>query len=111
PHWELAERLDIIDNSRGAKVAGSGFPVYKGAGSALQRALINWFLDIHTRENGFTEVWPPAVVNSTSARGTGQIPDKEDQMYVVTRDDLYLVHTAEFPVTIVQRYAILGASG
>ena len=83
-----AEALDIIDNPRGAKIAGSGFPVYKGAGSALQRALINWFLDVHTRENGMTEIWPPAVVNTASATGTGQIPDKEDQMYVVTRDDL-----------------------
>ncbi|HEV7810545.1 MAG TPA: hypothetical protein VGO64_08095, partial [Candidatus Limnocylindrales bacterium] len=83
PHWEIASDLDIIDNPRGAKIAGSGFPVYKGAGSALQRALINWFLDVHTRENGMTEVWPPAVVNTASATGTGQIPDKEDQMYVV----------------------------
>ena len=97
PHWELGEALDIIDNVRGAKIAGSGFPVYKGAGSTLQRGLINWFLDVHTRENGMTEVWPPAVVNADSARGTGQIPDKEDQMYVVTRDDLYLVPTAEVP--------------
>ena len=64
PHWELGEALDILDNARGAKIAGSGFPVYKGAGSALQRGLINWFLDVHTRENGFTEVWPPAVVNT-----------------------------------------------
>ncbi len=97
PHWELAEALDIIDNPRGAKIAGSGFPVYKGAGSALQRAIINWCLDVHTRENGMTEIWPPAVVNAASATGTGQIPDKEDQMYVVTRDDLYLVPTAEVP--------------
>ena len=67
PHWELGEALDILDNARGAKIAGSGFPVYKGAGSALQRALINWFLDVHTRENGMTEVWPPAVVNTASA--------------------------------------------
>jgi seryl-tRNA synthetase len=110
PHWELAERLDIIDNARGTKVAGSGFPVYKGAGSALQRALINWFLDVHTRENGFVEVWPPAVVNSASARGTGQIPDKQEQMYVVTRDDLYLVPTAEVPVTNLHRDEILEAA-
>jgi len=103
PHWELGERLGIIDNARGAKIAGSGFPVYTGAGSALQRALISWFLDVHTRENGMTEVWPPAVVNAASARGTGQIPDKEDQMYVVTRDDLYLVPTAEVPVTNLHR--------
>jgi seryl-tRNA synthetase len=110
PHWELAEALDIIDNPRGAKIAGSGFPVYKGAGSALQRALINWFLDVHTRENGMTEVWPPAVVNTASAIGTGQIPDKEDQMYFVTRDELYLVPTAEVPVTNLHRDEILDAS-
>jgi seryl-tRNA synthetase len=110
PHWEIGEALDIIDNTRGAKVAGSGFPVYKGAGSALQRALINWFLDVHTRENGMTEIWPPAVVNTASATGTGQIPDKEDQMYVVTRDDLYLVPTAEVPVTNLHRDEILDAA-
>jgi seryl-tRNA synthetase len=110
PHWELAEALDIIDNARGAKIAGSGFPVYKGAGSRLQRSLISWFLDVHTAENGFTEVWPPAVVNAASARGTGQIPDKEDQMYVVTRDDLYLVPTAEVPVTNLHRDEIFPPS-
>ena len=110
PHWELGEALDIIDNARGAKIAGSGFPVYKGAGSALQRGLINWFLDVHTRENGMTEVWPPAVVNTASATGTGQIPDKEDQMYVVTRDELYLVPTAEVPVTNLHRDEILEAT-
>ncbi len=110
PHWELGESLDIIDNARGAKITGSGFPVYKGAGSALQRGLINWFLDVHTRENGFTEVWPPAVVNTESASGTGQIPDKEDQMYVVTRDELYLVPTAEVPVTNLHRDEIFDAA-
>jgi seryl-tRNA synthetase len=110
PHWDIAADLDIIDNPRGAKVAGSGFPVYKGAGSGLQRALINWFLDVHTRENGMTEVWPPAVVNTASATGTGQIPDKEDQMYVVTRDELYLVPTAEVPVTNLHRDEILDAA-
>jgi seryl-tRNA synthetase len=110
PHWELGESLDIIDNPRGAKISGSGFPVYKGAGSGLQRALINWFLDVHTRENGMTEVWPPAVVNTDSARGTGQIPDKEDQMYVITRDELYLVPTAEVPVTNLHRDEILEAA-
>ena len=109
PHWELGEALDIIDNPRGAKITGSGFPVYKGAGSALQRGLINWFLDVHSRENGMTEIWPPAVVNTASATGTGQIPDKEDQMYVVTRDDLYLVPTAEVPVTNLHRDEILDA--
>jgi seryl-tRNA synthetase len=109
PHWEIAEALDIIDLARGAKIAGSGFPVYKGAGAALERALISFFLDIHTRENGFTEIWPPVVVNAASARGTGQIPDKEDQMYVVTRDELYLVPTAEVPVTNLHRDEILEA--
>jgi seryl-tRNA synthetase len=109
PHWDLGEALDILDNARGAKIAGSGFPVYKGAGSTLQRGLINWFLDVHTRENGMTEVWPPAVVNTASATGTGQIPDKEDQMYVVTRDELYLVPTAEVPVTNLHRDEILEA--
>jgi seryl-tRNA synthetase len=107
PHWDVGEALDIIDNPRGAKIAGSGFPVYKGAGSRLQRSLISWFLDVHTTEHGFTEVWPPAVVNAASARGTGQIPDKEDQMYVVTRDELYLVPTAEVPVTNLHRDEIL----
>jgi seryl-tRNA synthetase len=110
PHWELGEQLGIIDNARGAKITGSGWPVYVGAGSALQRALISWFLDVHTRENGMTEVWPPAVVNAASARGTGQIPDKEDQMYVATRDDLYLVPTAEVPVTNLHRDEIFEAS-
>jgi seryl-tRNA synthetase len=107
PHWEVAEELGMIDLARGAKVAGSGFPVYVGAGSALQRGLISWFLDVHTREHGMTEVWPPAVVNTASATGTGQIPDKEDQMYVVTRDELYLVPTAEVPVTNLHRDEIL----
>ena len=110
PHWEIGEALGMIDLPRGAKVAGSGFPVYKGYGSTLQRSLIQWFLDVHSRENGFTEVWPPVVVNADSARGTGQIPDKEDQMYVVTRDELYLVPTAEVPVTNLHRDEILEAA-
>ena len=107
PHWELAERLGMFDLERGAKIAGSGFPVYRAAGAALQRALIDWFLEVHTREHGMTEIWPPAIVNADSARGTGQIPDKEDQMYVVTRDDLYLVPTAEVPVTNLHRDEII----
>ena len=109
PHWEMAEELGMIDLARGAKVSGTGFPIYVGAGSALQRALISWFLDVHTTEHGMTELWPPAVVNATSATGTGQIPDKEDQMYVVTRDELYLVPTAEVPVTNMHRDEILDA--
>jgi seryl-tRNA synthetase len=109
PHWEVGEALGMFDLAAGAKIAGSGFPVYKGAGAALQRGLIDLFIELHTREHGFTEIWPPAVVNSTSARGTGQIPDKEDQMYVVTRDDLYLVPTAEVPVTNIHRDEIFEA--
>jgi len=109
PHWEVADALGLFDLAAGAKVAGSGFPLYVGAGSRLQRALINFFLDLHTTEHGFTEVWPPAVINEDSARGTGQIPDKEDQMYVVTRDDLYLVPTAEVPVTNIHRDEIIEA--
>ncbi len=109
PHWELGEELGIIDLARGAKVSGSGFPIYVGSGSGLQRALINWFLDVHTTEHGMTELWPPAMVNATSATGTGQIPDKEDQMYVVGRDELYLVPTAEVPVTNMHRDEILEA--
>jgi seryl-tRNA synthetase len=110
PHWELAEALDIIDLPRGAKIAGSGFPVYKGLGARLERSLIAWFMDTLSNEFGFTEVWPPVVVNEDSARGTGQIPDKEDQMYVVTRDNLYLVPTAEVPVTNLHRDEILEAA-
>ena len=109
PHWEIGESLGIIDNARGAKVTGSGWPVYVGDGATLQRALIGWFLDTHSRENGMTEVWPPVLVNADSARGTGQIPDKEDQMYVATRDDLYLVPTAEVPVTNLHRDEIFEA--
>jgi seryl-tRNA synthetase len=108
-HWDVAERLGIFDLERGAKITGSGFPVYRGAGAAMQRALIDFFLGVHTRENGFTEIWPPAVINAASARGTGQIPDKEDQMYVVTRDELYLVPTAEVPVTNLHRDEIFDA--
>jgi seryl-tRNA synthetase len=107
PHWEIGDRLGMIDLPAGAKVTGAGFPIYRGAGAALQRALINLMLDIHTREHGMTEIWPPALVNADSARGTGQIPDKEDQMYVVTRDDLYLVPTAEVPVTNIHRDEIV----
>lgn len=109
PHWELAESLGMIDLVAGAKITGSGFPVYKGAGARLQRTLIDFFLDLHSDEHGMTEVWPPAVVNADSARGTGQIPDKEDQMYVIGRDELFLVPTAEVPVTNIHRDEILEA--
>ncbi len=109
PHWDVAEALHMFDLERGAKITGSGWPVYTGPGSRLQRALIDFMLDVHTEEHGMTEIWPPAVVNSASARGTGQIPDKEDQMYVVPRDDLYLVPTAEVPVTNLHRDEIFEA--
>jgi seryl-tRNA synthetase len=109
PHWEIAEELGMIDLAAGAKVAGSGFPLYRDAGARLQRALISMMLDLQSSENGMTEIWPPIVVNQDSARGTGQIPDKEEQMYVVTRDDLYLVPTAEVPVTNIHRDEIIDA--
>jgi seryl-tRNA synthetase len=110
PHWEIAEQLGMIDLAAGAKVAGSGFPLYRGAGARLQRGLITMMLDLQSTEHGMIEIWPPAVVNQDSARGTGQIPDKEEQMYVVTRDDLYLVPTAEVPVTNIHRDEIIEAS-
>jgi seryl-tRNA synthetase len=109
PHWEVAEHLKMFDLERGAKITGSGFPVYTGQGSRLQRALIDFMLDVHTGEHGMTEVWPPAMVNAASARGTGQIPDKEDLMYIATRDELYLVPTAEVPVTNLHRDEIFEA--
>jgi seryl-tRNA synthetase len=109
PHWEVAADLKMFDLERGAKITGSGFPVYTGPGSRLQRALIDFMLDVHTAEHGMTEIWPPALVNAASARGTGQIPDKEDLMYVVGRDELYLVPTAEVPVTNLHRDEIFEA--
>jgi len=98
PHWELVEKMHIIDFSRGTKITGAGFPVYVGKGAKLERALINFFLD-EAEANGYTEIFPPLMVNAASATGTGQLPDKEDQMYVASRDDFYLVPTAEVPVT------------
>jgi seryl-tRNA synthetase len=108
PHWELTEKLDLIDFVTGAKIAGSGFPVYKGYGAQLQRALINFFLD-QAEKNGYREIQPPIVVNAESATGTGQLPDKEDQMYVITRDEFYLIPTAEVPVTNIHRHSVLRA--
>jgi len=106
PHWELMEKLRIIDFARGTKITGAGFPVYVGRGAQLERALINFFLD-EARARGYTEMSPPLVVNAASATGTGQLPDKEDQMYVVSRDELFLVPTAEVPVTNYYRDEIL----
>jgi seryl-tRNA synthetase len=110
PHWELAEALDILDFERGVKVTGSGFPVYKGLGARLERSLLNWFLDVHTANGRYREVLPPILVNEDSAFGTGQIPDKEDQMYVITRDEMFLVPTAEVPVTNLHRDEIFSAA-
>lgn len=106
PHWDLAKKYDIIDFDLGVKLTGAGFPVYKGKGAKLQRALINFFLDINTAA-GYKEVEPPVMVNSASGFGTGQLPDKEAQMYYVGLDDFYLVPTAEVPVTNIFRDVIL----
>lgn len=106
PHWDLAKKYDLIDFELGVKISGAGFPVYKGYGARLQRALINFFLD-KAREAGYLEVQPPYVVNAASGYGTGQLPDKEGQMYHATADDLYLIPTAEVPVTNIYRDVIL----
>ena len=109
PHWELARKYDIIDFELGVKITGAGFPVYKGKGARLQRALIGFFLD-NAREAGYLEVEPPYVVNAASGYGTGQLPDKEGQMYHCNEDDLYLIPTAEVPVTNLYRDVILDES-
>ena len=106
PHWELAKKYDIIDFDLGVKLTGAGFPVYKGKGARLQRALINFFLDFNTNA-GYQEVEPPIMVNEASGFGTGQLPDKEGQMYHATADNFYLVPTAEVPVTNIFRDVIL----
>ncbi len=106
PHWELLESLGIVDFARGTKIAGAGFPVFIGKGARLERALINFFLD-QAAENGYTELLPPLMVNAASATGTGQLPDKEGQMYAVPGDEFYLVPTAEVPVTNFHRDEIL----
>ena len=106
PHWDLAKKYDIIDIDLGVKITGAGFPVYKGKGAKLQRALINFFLDRNTAA-GYKEVEPPVVVNAASGFGTGQLPDKEGQMYYCNEDQFYLVPTAEVPVTNIFRDVIL----
>ncbi len=106
PHWELAKKYDLIDFELGVKIAGAGFPLYKGKGARLQRALTSYFLDKNT-EAGYTEVQPPLVVNEASGYGTGQLPDKEGQMYHIGIDDLYLIPTAEVPVTNIFRDSIV----
>ncbi|MCB0605350.1 MAG: serine--tRNA ligase [Saprospiraceae bacterium] len=106
PHWELAEKYNLFDMKLGVKLTGSGFILYRGQGAKLQRALINYFLDYNTAA-GYEEILPPHLVNEDSARGTGQLPDKEGQMYYCEKDDLYLIPTAEVPVTNIFRDVIL----
>lgn len=106
PHWDLCKKYDLIDFELGVKITGAGFPVYKGKGARLQRALINFFLD-EARDAGYLEIQPPYMVNAASGYGTGQLPDKEGQMYHDNQDDLYLIPTAEVPVTNIYRDVIL----
>ena len=110
PHWELAQKHGLLDFERGSKVTGAGFPFYIGKGARLQRALINFFLDVATNEGGYTEIQPPIFINAASATGTGALPDKEDQMYEMTRDTFYAIPTAEVPVTNFHRDEILEAA-
>jgi seryl-tRNA synthetase len=109
PHWELGESLDLLDLPRGAKLSGSGFPVLKGAGARLQRGLIDFMLDLHTQEHGYTEVRVPYLVNSDSLRGTGQLPKFAEDSYQSERDELWLIPTAEVPVTNLHRDELLDA--
>jgi seryl-tRNA synthetase len=109
PHWDLIKKYDLVDFETGAKITGSGFPLYKGKGAKLQRALIQYFLDYNTAA-GYTEYMPPLMVNEASAYGTGQLPDKEGQMYYATADGLYLIPTAEVPVTNIYRDEIIKES-
>ena len=110
PHWEIAEALGIIDLQRGAKISGSGFVVYRGAGARLVRSLMNLFLDTHTSEHGYEEVWVPVVVNRTSMIGTSQLPKFEDDMYALRDEDMFLIPTAEVPVTNLYRDEMLDGS-
>jgi len=106
-HLTLGERLDILDFKRGGKVTGSGFPVYKGMGARLERALINFMLDVHIRDHGYTEIFPPFLANRNSMYGTGQLPKLEEDMYLTDKDDLFLIPTAEVPLTNLHRDEIL----
>jgi seryl-tRNA synthetase len=109
PHWDLAKKYNLFDLELGVKITGSGFPVYRGKGAKLQRALIQFFLD-EAVNAGYEEIMPPLLVNEASATATGQLPDKEGQMYYVAKDDLYLIPTAEVPITNILRDVILDAA-
>jgi len=109
PHWEIGARLGILDEERAAKLSGSNWLLLKGAGARLERALINFFLDVHTREHGYTEIWPPYLVNRASMFGTAQLPKLEEDMYRLKDDDLFLIPTAEVPVTNLHRDETLNA--
>jgi seryl-tRNA synthetase len=110
PHWEIAEKLGILDLARGAKISGSGFVVYRGAGARLVRSLMNLFLDTHTREHGYEEVWVPVVVNRATMTGTAQLPKFEDDMYALRDEDMFLIPTAEVPVTNLYRDEMLDSA-
>jgi seryl-tRNA synthetase len=109
-HLEIGEKLNILDFKRGAKITGSGFPLYKGWGARLERALINFMLDLHVKKHGYQEIFPPFVVNAMSMFGTGQLPKMAEDMYYVNLDELYLIPTAEVPVTNIHRDEILDES-
>ncbi len=110
PHWEVGARLGLFDLERAAKVSGSGFAVYRGRGARLVRALMNWFVDTHAAEHGYEEVWAPALVSRAAMTGTGQLPKFEDDAYAVAGDDLFLIPTAEVPVTNLYRDEVLDAA-
>jgi seryl-tRNA synthetase len=110
PHWEIGERLGILDFKRAARMSGARFALYRGAGAMLERALINFMLDIHTKEHGYTEVLPPFMVNSAAMTGTGQLPKFKDDLFKVEGWDFYLIPTAEVPVTNIHREEILSES-
>ncbi|MBC8548541.1 MAG: serine--tRNA ligase [Candidatus Brocadiales bacterium] len=109
PHWDIGKSLDILDFERAAKITGAGFTLYKGAGARLERALYNFMLDLHTQEHGYTEIFPPYLVNRSSMTGTGQLPKLEEDMYRIPEDDLFLIPTAEVPITNIHSNEILTA--
>ena len=110
PHWELGAALGILDLPAGAKITGSGFPLFRGLGARLVRALSGFMLDLHTREHGYEEIAPPYLVNRATLTGTGQLPKFEEDLYAVPADDLFLIPTAEVPVTNIHRDEILEAA-